>query len=137
MHMLLLKIIKMEKRAFSIIFNAFVLMLAALFASGGKADIVFVDPGTPGSGTQDFNVSADSALLIDMLFIGNQTLEWEAGTHLFATPDSPRSLVYVDGFFPNVVTLQDSVDETVVMTRAGTCPYYNSFPDPGVPRFCR
>ena len=40
--------------------------------------------------------------------------------------------VYVDGFFPNVEVLQGSVDETVVMTRAGTCPDYNSFPDTGV-----
>jgi hypothetical protein len=40
--------------------------------------------------------------------------------------------VYVDGFFPNVEVLQGSVDETVVMTRAGNCPDYNSFPQPGV-----
>jgi len=40
--------------------------------------------------------------------------------------------VYVDGFFPNVEVLSGSVDETVVMTRAGNCPDYNSFPQPGV-----
>jgi hypothetical protein len=40
--------------------------------------------------------------------------------------------VYVDGFFPNVETLTGSTDETVVMTRAGNCPDYNSFPEPGV-----
>jgi len=40
--------------------------------------------------------------------------------------------VYVDGFFPSVETLTGSVDETVVMTRAGNCPDYNSFPEPGV-----
>jgi len=40
--------------------------------------------------------------------------------------------VYVDGFFPNVETLPGSADETVVMTRAGNCPDYNSFPQPGV-----
>lgn len=40
--------------------------------------------------------------------------------------------IYVDGFFPNVDVLTDSVDETVVMTRSGTCPNYNSFPEPGV-----
>ena len=38
--------------------------------------------------------------------------------------------VYVDGFFPEVDVLQGSVDETVVMTRAGDCPDYNSFTDP-------
>jgi hypothetical protein len=38
----------------------------------------------------------------------------------------------VDGFFPEVKVLQDSVDETVTMTRAGTCPDYNSFPEPDV-----
>jgi hypothetical protein len=45
---------------------------------------------------------------------------------------SVKRQVYVDGFFPNVEVLQGSVDETVVMTRAGTCPDYNSFPQPGV-----
>ena len=40
--------------------------------------------------------------------------------------------VYVDGFFPNVEMLQGSVDETVVMMRASTCPDYNLFPAPGV-----
>jgi hypothetical protein len=55
-------------------------------------------------------------------------------------PDGPFSLtnlpresngtvkrqVYVDGFFPNVKVLQDSVDETVVMQNAGTCRPYNA-----------
>lgn len=40
--------------------------------------------------------------------------------------------VYVDGFFPNVMTLPGSVNEDVVMTRANNCPDYNSFPNPGV-----
>jgi len=40
--------------------------------------------------------------------------------------------VYVDGFFPNVETLPGSVDETVVMQRAGTCPSYNTPYNPGV-----
>jgi len=48
------------------------------------------------------------------------------------TDGSVMRQVYVDGFFPNVETLQGSTDETVVMTRAGTCPDYNSFPEPGV-----
>ncbi len=57
----------------------------------------------------------------------------------FSLTDLPREndgtvkrQVYVDGFFPNIDVLQDSVDETVVMTRAGTCPSYNSPSDPGV-----
>jgi len=40
--------------------------------------------------------------------------------------------VFVDGFFPAVDVLQDSVDETVVMTRSGTCPNYNPPYNPGV-----
>jgi hypothetical protein len=40
--------------------------------------------------------------------------------------------VYVDGFFPNVKTLTNWTNETVVMTRATNCPDYNSFPDPSV-----
>jgi len=50
----------------------------------------------------------------------------------FSLTDLPREndgtvmrQVYVDGFFPEVNVLQDSVDETVTMTRAGTCPEYN------------
>jgi len=43
--------------------------------------------------------------------------------------------IYANGFFPNIDVLADSVSETVVMTRAGTCPGYNipyhpgAFPD--------
>ena len=55
----------------------------------------------------------------------------------FSLTDLPREgdgtvkrQVYVDGFFPEVDVLQGSVEETVVMTRAGDCPDYNSFPDP-------
>ena len=40
--------------------------------------------------------------------------------------------VYVDGFFPNVEVLPGSVDETVVMERAGTCPNYNAPYNPDV-----
>jgi hypothetical protein len=38
----------------------------------------------------------------------------------------------VDGFFPNIDMLPDSVSETVVMTPAGACPSYNLPYDPGV-----
>ena len=55
----------------------------------------------------------------------------------FSLTDLPREgdgtvkrQVYVDGFFPEVDVLQGSMDETVVMTRASSCPDYNSFPDP-------
>ena len=44
--------------------------------------------------------------------------------------DTVKRQIYVDGFFPEVDVLQDSVDETVVMTRASFCPDYNSFPNP-------
>ena len=40
--------------------------------------------------------------------------------------------IYVDGFFPNIAVLTESVDETVVMTPAGTCPDYNPPSEPGV-----
>jgi hypothetical protein len=46
--------------------------------------------------------------------------------------DSVKRQVYVDGFFPNVEKLYADTDETVVMQRAGDCPDYNSFPQPGV-----
>jgi hypothetical protein len=49
-----------------------------------------------------------------------------------AGDDTVKRQIYVNGFFPNVVTLRDSIDETVVMTPASNCPDYNSFPDPGV-----
>jgi len=58
---------------------------------------------------------------------------------LFALTDLPREndgtvkrQVYADGFLPRIDVLQDSVDETVVITRAGTCPSYNTPYDPGV-----
>jgi hypothetical protein len=57
----------------------------------------------------------------------------------FSLSDLPRGndgnvkrQVYVDGFFPNIAVLPGSVDETVQMARAGTCPDYNSFAEPGV-----
>ena len=57
----------------------------------------------------------------------------------FSLTDLPRESdgtvkrqVYVDGFFPEIDVLQGSIDETVVMTRAGTCPDYNLPYDPGV-----
>jgi hypothetical protein len=49
-----------------------------------------------------------------------------------ATDGTVKRQIYVDGFFPNVETLTDSTDETVVMTKANNCPDYNSFPEPGV-----
>ena len=39
--------------------------------------------------------------------------------------DTVKRQVYVDGSFPNVEVLQGSVNESVVMTRAGSCPNYN------------
>ena len=58
---------------------------------------------------------------------------------LFSLTDLPRETdgtvkrqVYVDGFFPNIEVLADSVDEIVIMTRAGACPSYNTPYDPGV-----
>jgi hypothetical protein len=70
-----------------------------------------------------------------------------SGQYMFScNPDGPFSLtdlprqndgtvkrqVYVDGFLPSIEVLPDSVDETVAMTRAGTCPDYNTPYDPGV-----
>ena len=39
--------------------------------------------------------------------------------------------IYADGFFPKIDVFQDSVNETVVMTRSGVCPNYNPLTDPG------
>jgi hypothetical protein len=57
----------------------------------------------------------------------------------FSLTDLPRESdntvkrqVYVDGSFPNIKVLQGSVNETVVMTRAGSCPNYNQPYSPGV-----
>jgi hypothetical protein len=40
--------------------------------------------------------------------------------------------VYVDGFFPEIDILSESVDETVVMIPSGNCPDYNQPYNPGV-----
>ena len=40
--------------------------------------------------------------------------------------------IYADGFFLKIDTRLGSGDETVVMTRSGTCPNYNTPYDPGV-----
>ena len=40
--------------------------------------------------------------------------------------------IYADGFFPRIDTLLGSENETVVLTRSGNCPSYNSVYDPGV-----
>ena len=40
--------------------------------------------------------------------------------------------IYADGFFPQTDILLDSTDETVVMTRSGACPSYNTPYEPGV-----
>ena len=40
--------------------------------------------------------------------------------------------IYAHGFVPKIDVLPDSVDETVVMTRSGTCPDYNMPYVPGV-----
>ncbi|MGI9321102.1 MAG: hypothetical protein ACR2O5_06785 [Thiogranum sp.] len=48
------------------------------------------------------------------------------------TDDTVKRQIYVDGFFPEIDVLQGSADETVVMTRSGTCPSYNTPYVPGV-----
>ena len=48
------------------------------------------------------------------------------------TDGTVKRQVYVDGFFPEIDTLTDSVDETVAMTRSGACPDYNNFPEAGM-----
>ena len=40
--------------------------------------------------------------------------------------------IYADGFFPKIDILTGSTNDTVVMTRSGTCPNYNTPYDPGV-----
>ena len=58
---------------------------------------------------------------------------------VFSLTDLPREnngtvkrQIYADGFFPQNDTLLGSIDETVVMTRSGTCPNYNASYDPAV-----
>jgi hypothetical protein len=48
-----------------------------------------------------------------------------------ANDDTVKRQVYVDGFFPDIQVLTESVSETVVMTRSGTCPSYNTPSNPG------
>ena len=57
----------------------------------------------------------------------------------FSLTDIPRQddgtvkrQIYAAGFFPNIDVLPDSVSETVVMTRTGNCPSYNTSYNPGV-----
>jgi len=76
------------------------LVLAALFASGANAqtevvDTVFVDPGTPGEGAKDFDIFNEDSFLIIVVWTGNKTLEWEAGTHTWLTPGVPGNMTYV------------------------------------------
>ena len=40
--------------------------------------------------------------------------------------------IYADGFFPKIDILNDSTNETVVLTRSGVCPSYNLLNDPAV-----
>jgi len=58
---------------------------------------------------------------------------------VFSLTDLPREndgtvkrQIYADGFFPEVDTLTESSVDTVVMTRSGTCPSYNTPYDPAV-----
>jgi hypothetical protein len=70
-----------------------------------------------------------------------------SGRYMFScNPNGPYSLIdltrepngtvkrqiYAHGFFPKVDIMTASTVETVVMTPSGTCPDYNSFPQPGV-----
>jgi len=49
------------------------------------------------------------------------------------TNDTVKRQVYVDGFFPVIDVLTgSSTDETVIMTRSGTCPNYNTPYEAGV-----
>jgi hypothetical protein len=96
----------------------------------------FIDTPVDLSGTVE---TADSTSLCAMVLASGQFM-------FSCNPNGPFSLtglprendgtvkrqVYVDGFFPEIDVLPDTVDETVVMTRAGTCPSYNTPYDPGV-----
>ena len=127
--------------------------------TGSIARIEFANNATAACTTcmntiDDFGFSPVSANTVDL----SGTVQDPGGTGLCAmvlasgqfmfscNPNGPFSLtglprendgtvkrqVYVDGFFPNIDVLPDSVDETVVMTRAGTCPSYNTPYMPGV-----
>ena len=48
------------------------------------------------------------------------------------TDGTVKRQIYADGFFPKVDILTGSSSESVVMTRSGTCPSYNTPYDPGV-----
>jgi hypothetical protein len=49
------------------------------------------------------------------------------------TNDTVKRQIYVDGFFPEIDVLTgSSTNETVIMTRSGTCPDYNTPYEPGV-----
>ena len=73
------------------------LMLAALFASGAKAETVFLNPGTPGELAQDldFGGQAAEAGPTTFLFEENKTLEYdEAGFHFFLVTGNSRNLTF-------------------------------------------
>jgi len=95
-----------------------------------------------GTGTVDLSGTVQTADGTDLC-----AMVLASGQFMFScNPNGPFSLtglprendgtvkrqVYVDGFFPEIDVLPDTVSETVVMTRAGTCPSYNPPYDPGV-----
>jgi len=96
----------------------------------------------PPSGAVDLSGSvetADGTPLCAMVLASGQYMFSCDPDGSFSLTDLPRQndgtvkrQVYVDGFFPNIEVLPDSVDETVVMTRAGACPSYSTPYDPGV-----
>ena len=59
------------------------LILVTLFASGAKAETVFINPGEVGGQAINFQFTNDNAAFVDLLWSDNKTLEWEAGTHVF------------------------------------------------------
>ena len=83
--------------------------------------------------------TADGTSLCSMVLASGQFMFSCNPDGPFSLTDLPREndgtvkrQVYVDGFFPNIDVLPDSVSETVVMTPAGACPSYNTPSDPGV-----
>jgi hypothetical protein len=83
--------------------------------------------------------TSDGTKICAMVLASGQYMFSCNPTGPFSLIDLPRESngtvkrqIYAQGFFPKVDVLTASTVETVVMTPSGTCPDYNSFPQPGV-----
>jgi len=74
-----------------------ILLLIGISSAQAAITTIFIDPGTPGEGAQDFDFGLFESNQVQVLFTDNKTIEWNAGDHFFGSPGVPGSS-YI-GFF--------------------------------------